>query len=78
MAEHVNADATAELDELGETVAASLDRLGATWHRLDDAEIAALFGACWSPTRTRRGHTTATRQPLTIQQAHSVLVGAPH
>jgi hypothetical protein len=53
-------DATAELDELGDALAAALDRVGVSWHRLDDAEIAALFGACWSPTRTRRSHAIAT------------------
>jgi hypothetical protein len=60
--------ATSELDELGEALAAALDRLRVTWHRLDDAEIAQLFGSCWSPNRTRRGHATATRQPLASHQ----------
>jgi hypothetical protein len=64
IADETQRDATAELDELGEALAAALDRLGVRWHRLDDAEIAALFGACWSPTRTRRSQATAIRQPL--------------
>ncbi len=61
-------DATAELDELGEALAAALDRLGVIWHRLDDAEIAQLFGSCWSPTRARRSHATATPLPLASRQ----------
>ena len=46
--------ATERLDALGEAVAAGLERLGADWHRLDDAEIADLVGRCWAPPRARR------------------------
>ena len=45
---------TQRLDALGEAVAAGLERLGADWHRLDDAEIADLVGRCWTPARARR------------------------
>jgi hypothetical protein len=72
----VPGDATAELDELGEALAAALDRLGVTWHRLADAEIADLFGACWSPSRTRRNHATATQQPVASRSRPPV--GAAH
>jgi hypothetical protein len=76
IADETRRDATAELDELGEGLAAALDRLGVSWHRLDDAEIAALFGACWSRARTRRNQATATRQPLA---SHSrPMAGAAH
>jgi hypothetical protein len=61
-------DSTAELDELGEALAAALDRLGVTWHRLDDAEIAHLLGSCWSRNRTRRSQATATRLPPASHQ----------
>jgi hypothetical protein len=60
----VRRGATAELDELGEALATALDRLGVGWHRLDDAEIADVFGACWSPTRARRTHAPSARPPL--------------
>jgi hypothetical protein len=76
VSDELPADATVQLDELCEAVAASLDRLGVTWHRLDDAEIAALFGACWSPTRSRRSHATAIRQPLAIHQDRPALAEA--
>jgi hypothetical protein len=65
----VQRDATAELDELGEALAAALDRLGISWHRLNDAEIAALFGACWSPARSRRARAPSARSPLHAHQA---------
>jgi hypothetical protein len=62
--DHLQQDATAELDELGEAVAAALDRLGVVWHRLDDTEVAQLFGSFWSPTRTRRSQSAARPQPM--------------
>jgi hypothetical protein len=67
-ADDATQDATAELDELGEALAAALDRLGVAWHRLDDAEIAHVFGACWSPARTRRAHAPSAHPPLAAQQ----------
>jgi hypothetical protein len=54
--------ATDELDRRGEALAAALDRLGVGWHRLDDAEIAALFADCWRAPgdRTPRAGARAT------------------